>query len=210
MVSEQLVARGIKDPRVLAAMREIDRERFVPPAQAAHAYDDKPLPIGHGQTISQPYIVARMLELAAPRPTDRLLEVGSGSGYALAVAARLCARAWGLEILPALAERAAGALRAVGVKNAEVVCRDGTLGLAEHEPYDVIIVSAGAPRIPVLLLAQLADHGRLVAPVGEREDQRLVVVEREGAEYRTSWATSVRFVDLTGRYGWRAGGLPEA
>jgi protein-L-isoaspartate(D-aspartate) O-methyltransferase len=210
MIAKQLVARGIKDPRVLEAMRATPRERFVGADRAAAAYEDKPLPIGHGQTISQPYIVARMLELAMLAPGDTVLEVGTGSGYALAIIARLCRRAYGMEIVPALAERARAALASVGAANAEVVQGDGSLGLPEHAPYQVIIVSAGAPKIPALLLAQLDDGGRLVAPVGERDDQRLVVVQRRGDHYETSWATPVRFVELTGRYGWRAGGLPEA
>ena len=210
MVAEQLTGRGITDTRVLEAMRRLPREEFLPPDQRQHAYEDRPLPIGWSQTISQPYIVARMLELARPGERESVLEVGAGCGYALAVMAQLAHKAYGVEIVPELAERAQKNLAALGIGNATVECRDGTLGWPQHEPYDAIIVSAGAPRVPALLLAQLADGGRLVIPVGEREHQKLVVVERRGAEFVTHSATQVRFVDLTGRYGWGGAGPPQA
>jgi protein-L-isoaspartate(D-aspartate) O-methyltransferase len=210
MVAEQLVARGIRDERVLAAMRAIPREDFVPLGDRAKAYDDQPLPIGHGQTISQPYIVAKMAELAGVRPTDRVLEIGAGGGYASAVISRLAAEVWGVEIVPELAERARATLVRLGVANARIECFDGTFGWREHAPYDVISVAAGAPRVPILMLEQLADGGRLVIPVGPRESQRLVVVTRRGDEFETRHDIPVRFVDLTGRYGWGGGAPPQA
>jgi protein-L-isoaspartate(D-aspartate) O-methyltransferase len=210
MVADQLSGRGITDARVLGALRELPREEFLPPDQRIYAYEDRPLPIGWGQTISQPYIVARMLELVRLAERDRVLEVGSGCGYALGAMARLARQAFGVEIVPELAERAQKNLAALAITNATVECRDGTLGWPEHEPYDAIVVSAGAPRVPALLLAQLADGGRLVIPVGERDQQKLIVVERRGAEFVTEAATPVRFVDLTGRYGWGGAGPPQA
>ena len=210
MVADQLSGRGITDKRVLDAMRILPREDFLPPDQRIYAYEDRPLPIGWSQTISQPYIVARMLELVRLGERDRVLEVGVGCGYALGVIARLARQAYGVEIVPELAERAQKNLSSLGIANATVECRDGTLGWPEHEPYDAIVVSAGAPRVPALLLAQLADGGRLVIPVGERDNQKLIVVERRGAEFVTESATPVRFVDLTGRYGWGGAGPPQA
>jgi protein-L-isoaspartate(D-aspartate) O-methyltransferase len=201
MVIEQLVRRGIHDPRVLGAMRKVPRHRFVDPALAANAYDDRPLVIGYGQTISQPYMVARATELAAPRAGDRALEVGAGSGYQTAVLAELCREVFAIEIVPALAARGALTLAETGYKNAVVESFDGSGGWPEHAPYDVIIVSAGAPRIPPLLVDQLAPGGRLVIPVGGSEEQELAVVRHEGDHYVTSYDTRCRYVDLLGRFG---------
>jgi protein-L-isoaspartate(D-aspartate) O-methyltransferase len=209
MVIEQLARRGIRDPRVLGAMGTVPRHRFVDAALAEDAYEDRPLPIGHGQTISQPYMVARATELAAPRATDRALEVGAGSGYQAAVLAELCAQVYAVEIVPALAEHAARVLADVGYRNVVVESFDGGGGWAAHAPYDVIIVSAGAPRIPPLLVAELADSGRLVIPVGRPEEQELAVVRREGDHYVTSYDTRCRYVDLLGRFGV-GGAVPAA
>jgi len=209
MVVEQLARRGIRDPRVLAAMGTVPRHRFVDPALADDAYDDRPLAIGHGQTISQPYMVARATELAAPRPTDRALEVGAGSGYQAAVLAELAAQVFAIEIVPPLAARAAQALAGAGYHNVTVDSFDGSGGWPEHAPYDVIIVSAGAPRIPPLLVSELAEGGRLVIPVGRPEEQELAVVRREGDHYVTSYDTRCRYVDLLGRFGV-GGGAPAA
>lgn len=209
MVIEQLARRGIRDPRVLGAMGAVPRHRFVDPALAAEAYEDRPLPIGHGQTISQPYMVARATELAAPQPSDRALEVGAGSGYQAAVLAELCAQVFAVEIVPPLAERAAKALADVGYVNVVVEAFDASGGWPAHAPYDVIIVSAGAPRIPPLLVAELADGGRLVIPVGRPEEQELAVVRREGDHYVTSYDTRCRYVDLLGRFGV-GGAVPAA
>ena len=209
MVYEQLVRRGIRDPRVLEAMTNVPRHRFVQPALASQAYDDRPLAIGFGQTISQPYMVARATELAAPRPTDRALEVGAGSGYQAAVLAALAAEVFAIEIVPELAARAGKVIRELGYDNVTVESFDGSGGWPEHAPYDLIIVSAGAPRIPAMLVSELADGGRLVIPVGGPEEQELAVVRREGDHYSTAYDTRCRYVNLQGRFGV-GGGQPAA
>jgi protein-L-isoaspartate(D-aspartate) O-methyltransferase len=209
MVDEQLVRRGIKDGRVLDAMGTLPRHRFVDPALAEHGYEDRPLAIGYGQTISQPYMVARATELASPQPTDRALEVGAGSGYQAAVLGRLVAEVYAIEIVPALAQRARQTLAALGIHNVTIDSFDGGGGWPEHAPYDVIIVSAGAPRIPPLLVAELADGGRMVIPVGGTEEQELAIIRREGDHYVTSHDTRCRYVDLLGRFGV-GGAVPAA
>jgi len=209
MVLDQLARRGIRDARVLEAMTVVPRHRFVDPALVPQAYEDRPLAIGFGQTISQPYMVARATELAAPRPTDRALEVGAGSGYQTAVLAELAAEVYAIEIVPALAARARQALAETGYRNVIVESFDGSGGWPEHAPYDVIIVSAGAPRIPAMLVSELADGGRLVIPVGSPEEQELAVVRRQGDHYVTSYDTRCRYVDLQGRFGV-GGGQPIA
>ena len=209
MVLDQLARRGIRDARVLEAMTVVPRHRFVDPALVPQAYEDRPLAIGFGQTISQPYMVARATELAAPRPTDRALEVGAGSGYQTAVLAELAAEVYAIEIVPALAARARQALAETGYRNVIVESFDGSGGWPEHVPYDVIIVSAGAPRIPAMLVSELADGGRLVIPVGSPEEQELAVVRRQGDHYVTSYDTRCRYVDLQGRFGV-GGGQPAA
>jgi protein-L-isoaspartate(D-aspartate) O-methyltransferase len=202
MVKQQLEARGVKDRRVLAAMAVVPRHRFVESALEETAYEDRPLPIGQGQTISQPFMVARATELASPRSEDKALEVGAGCGYQLAVLARLCDRVYGVELLPDLAARSAETLRALGIANAVVESFDGSGGWAEHAPFDVIIVSAGAPRIPPMLVDQLAEGGRMVIPVGEGDQQQLAVVRRVGDSYSLTTDTKCRYVDLLGRYGF--------
>ncbi len=204
MVERQLAARGIRDPRVLAAMGTVPREAFVSDRQAAYAYEDRPLPIGEGQTISQPYVVAVMIEAAAPVPTDRALEIGTGSGYSAAVLASIVAEVYTVERLPALAEAAAGRLAALGYRTVHVRCGDGTLGWPEHAPYDVIVVTAGGPRVPPALLEQLAPGGRLVMPVGEDPySQRLVRVRRRAdAGVSEDRLEAVAFVPLIGAQGW--------
>ena len=202
MVVDQLARRGVKDERVLAAMALVPRHLFVDSSLKDFAYDDRPLPIGYGQTISQPYMVGRVTELAAPRATDRALEVGSGCGYQLCVLAQLCDRVYGVELVPELAQRSAALLRTLGVTNAEVQSFDGSGGWTEHAPYDLIIVSAGAPRVPPLLVDQLADGGRMVIPVGEPEEQELAIIRRRGETYSTTHDTRCRYVDLLGRYGF--------
>jgi protein-L-isoaspartate(D-aspartate) O-methyltransferase len=209
MVSEQLIRRGIRDERVLGALSRVERHRFVEPALADAAYEDRPLPIGYGQTISQPYMVARATELGAPRPGDRALEVGAGCGYQAAVLAELCAEVFAIELVPALAEGARRALAETGVRNVTVEAFDGSGGWPAHAPYDLILVSAGAPRIPTLLVGELADGGRLVIPVGGPEEQELAVVRRVGDDYLTSFETRCRYVDLRGRFGV-GGGVPAA
>jgi protein-L-isoaspartate(D-aspartate) O-methyltransferase len=206
MVLEQLVRRGIKDERILVAMGSVPRHLFVVPSLADEAYEDRPLPIGFGQTISQPYMVARATELAEPREGDRVLEVGAGCGYQAAVLARLAARVYAVEIVPGLAALARSTLAALGAGNVEVESFDGGAGWPEHAPYDAVIVSAGAPRVPPLLVDQLADGGRLVVPVGPHDEQTLVVVRRVGDHYETREDTRCRYVDLLGRFG--VGGEP--
>jgi protein-L-isoaspartate(D-aspartate) O-methyltransferase len=201
MVYEQIAGRGVRDPRVLDAMARVPRHRFVDEGLAGEAYEDRPLAIGHGQTISQPYMVARATELASPQASDRALEVGAGSGYQAAVLATLAAEVFAIEIVPALALRAARVLAELGFRNATVEAFDGSGGWPEHAPYDVIIVSAGAPRIPPLLVSELADGGRLVIPVGPPDQQELAVVRREGDHYLTTHDTRCRYVDLLGRFG---------
>jgi protein-L-isoaspartate(D-aspartate) O-methyltransferase len=202
MVSEQLVARGIRDSRVLAAMRTVPRDLFVPSQLRPHAYEDRPLPLGLGATISQPYIVARMLELAEIAPTDRVLEVGAGCGYSTAVLAQLAGQLHAIEIVPELCRCARETLREVGVEQVEILCRDGSAGVPEHAPFDAIIVWAGAPRIPPVLESQLADGGRLVIPAGERDLQQLQLVIRHGEAFSVQRLAPVRFVDLVGKEGW--------
>jgi protein-L-isoaspartate(D-aspartate) O-methyltransferase len=209
MVVDQLAHRGIRDPRVLGAMGAVPRHLFVEGDLQAVAYEDRPLPIGQGQTISQPYMVARATELAAPQPTDRALEVGAGSGYQAAVLAQLCAEVYAVEILPALAARARRVLAEIGASNVTVECFDGSGGWSAHAPYDLIIVSAGAPRVPAMLADQLADGGRLVIPIGGTDDQVLALIRRSGDEFTTSYDTRCRYVDLLGRFGV-GGGAPAA
>lgn len=204
MVEEQLAARGIGDPRVLEAMRAVPREAFVAPDFRAEAYEDRPLPIGEGQTISQPYIVALMIEAAGLGPSDRVLEVGAGSGYAAAVMSRIARAVFAIERHPALVEAALDRLAAVGYSNIELRAGDGTRGWPEAAPFDAIIVSAGGPEAPPALKAQLAIGGRLVIPVGTVErEQTLRKITRVGeSEYAEENLGAVSFVPLIGEAGW--------
>ena len=204
MVDTQLIARGIRHPTVLRAMATVPRERFVPELDAPDAYEDSALPIGHAQTISQPYIVALMLEAIAPESTDRVLEIGTGSGYATAVLAELVAEVYTVERLGTLAVAARTRLAELGYRNVRVLEGDGTLGWPEHAPYDGIVVTAGGPEVPAPLLAQLRLGGHLVAPVGSTpRSQELVRVTRRAAdEYAREFLGSVVFVPLIGEAGW--------
>jgi protein-L-isoaspartate(D-aspartate) O-methyltransferase len=208
MVERQIRARGVADRRVLDAMREVPRERFVPSRLVDLAYEDAPLPIEEGQTISQPYIVGLMLEAARIKPTDRVLEVGAGSGYVAALLGRLAKEAVAIERHASLAALAAAHVEAVGASNVSIRQGDGTLGAPDKAPFDAIIVSAGAPEVPPTLLAQLAPGGRLVIPVGhDVRSQELVVVERTGEHhYDRRSLGHVQFVPLIGSEGWAAGG----
>ena len=210
MVRDQLEARGIRDSRVLAAMRRVPRESFVDEAMRERAYDDGPLPIGYGQTISQPYMVARMCELAELHGDEAVLEIGAGSGYQAAVLSQLARQIYGVELRPELGQRAQERMKTLGYSNVEIGVFDGTYGWRERAPFDAILVAAGAPEIPPLLVDQLADHGRLVIPVGPRQGQRLAIVTRNGDEFTTEWATPCSFVDLVGRYGWGGDGPARA
>jgi protein-L-isoaspartate(D-aspartate) O-methyltransferase len=199
MVTDQITARGVRDPRVLAAMRAVPRHRFMPPADAPHAYLDHPQPIGLEQTISQPYIVARMTELARPEPTHRALDVGTGSGYQAAVLSHLVAQVWSVEILRPLADRAAALLADDGYDNVTVRCGDGHAGWPEHAPFDIILVAAAPTAIPPALIAQLAPGGRLVIPVGPAGGSQIlhVVQKRDDGSLLTFDDGLVRFVPLT-------------
>ncbi len=199
MVSTQIEARDVRDERVLRAMREVPRHRFVPDSQRAHAYEDRPLPIGYGQTISQPYIVARMSELAAVKPGDTVLEIGTGSGYQAAVLADMGARVFSIEIVQPLAERATAILSELGyAKNVQVRHGDGYAGWPERAPFDAIIVTAAPPTIPEPLKQQLKVGGRLVIPVG-RYFQSLSVVTRTSEGFREQSVIPVAFVPMTGK-----------
>lgn len=205
MVARQIEARGVHDSDVLAAMREVPREAFVPADFAEHAYDDRPLPIEAGQTISQPYIVARMIEAAQVHPGEWVLEVGAGSGYAAAVLSRIAARVYAVERHPELVERARRRLVRLGYSNVEIRAGDGTGGWPEAAPFNAILVAAGGPSVPEPLKAQLAIGGRLVMPVGPAEAQLLVRVTRTGTtRFERTVLDEVRFVPLIGAHGWDA------
>jgi protein-L-isoaspartate(D-aspartate) O-methyltransferase len=204
MVTTQVAGRGVRDPRLLAAMRDVPRHRFVPEAMAGDAYQDRPLPIGEGQTISQPYMVAAMTVALAPGAGDRVLEVGTGSGYQAAILARLAGSVVTIERHPALAARAIATIEALGIVNVRVVVGDGSNGYPDEAPYDRILVTAGAPAVPERLKDQLADGGRLVIPVGSEGLQHLIVVERRAGAFTTSEGEGCVFVPLIGEHGWPA------
>ncbi|KPJ83748.1 MAG: protein-L-isoaspartate O-methyltransferase [Gemmatimonas sp. SG8_23] len=212
MVSRQIENRGVRDEAVLEAMRSVPRERFVPEAYAEFAYDDTPLPIEEGQTISQPYIVAVMAEALDLRPGDRVLEVGAGSGYAAAVIGQIAEHVYAIERYRSLARSARVRIEALGYGNVEIVAGDGTLGLPEHAPFDAIAVAAGGPEVPKPLLEQLAVGGRLVIPVGdETRAQELVRVTRLGEhEFEETSLGRVQFVPLIGSAGWALDGASAA
>lgn len=207
MVEHQIAGRGIADARVLDAMRAVPRASFVPDALRASAYDDRPLPIGGGQTISQPYIVALMLEALGLRGGETVLEIGTGSGYAAAVLARLAARVVTIERVASLRVAAAGRLAAPGLANIELVDGDGSLGWPAAAPYDAIVVTAGGPRVPPALQAQLKPGGRLVIPVGsDLGEQNLLRLTREDEDhFNSETLAAVRFVPLIGAQGWSTG-----
>jgi protein-L-isoaspartate(D-aspartate) O-methyltransferase len=205
MVRLQLETRDIRDARVLSAMRRVPRHLFVPPGSRAAAYEDHPIPIGHSQTISQPYIVAFMTEALELRGKERVLEIGTGSGYQTAILAELCAEVFTVERVPELAERARGILSELGYDNVSVRTGDGSEGWPERAPFDAIIVTAAAPEVPPMLRGQMVDNGLLVLPVGDiRGSQELVVVRRIGASTSVRQSIGCRFVPLLGR-----GGFPE-
>jgi protein-L-isoaspartate(D-aspartate) O-methyltransferase len=203
MVREQLEGRGIRDPRVLQAMREVPRHAFVDEALAGGACGDHALPIGFGQTISQPYMVALMTELLLPKAGHRVLDIGTGSGYQAAVLSRLVRTVFGVERIAQLTLRAQETLRALGIDNVVLMTGDGTLGWSRFAPFDGILVAAGGPEVPTSLLDQLAEGGRLVMPAGSREAQRILVAERgPGGAIEIAKGISCTFVPLLGREGW--------
>ena len=200
MVKRQLQARDIDDPRVLEVMGDVPRHRFVPASQISQAYDDRPLSIGEGQTISQPYIVALMTQLARPQKASRVLEVGTGSGYQAAVLAGLVQEVYTIEIVPRLARRAASLLSELGHENVQVRHGDGYQGWPEQAPFDCILVAAAPREVPPPLLEQLAVGGRLVIPVGSTNmTQTLVLIERTKKGFERSQVIPVRFVPMTGK-----------
>ncbi|HET7453631.1 MAG TPA: protein-L-isoaspartate(D-aspartate) O-methyltransferase [Thermoanaerobaculia bacterium] len=198
---EKVSERGVDDLRVLAAMREVPRHRFVPEAVAAKAYGDHSLPIGFGQTISQPYVVGRMTQLLAVEPHHKVLEIGCGSGYQAAVLGRLARMVFTLERVSDLARRASSLLRSLGCDNVSVKALDGTYGLASNAPYDRILVAAGASEVPRPLLDQLAVGGRMIVPVGGEKVQRLRVIRKRRDHFGQEEKDEVTFVPLLGRFG---------
>jgi protein-L-isoaspartate(D-aspartate) O-methyltransferase len=203
MVEIQLRRRGIHDPRVLEAMRQVPRHEFVPANLVGAAYDDRPLPIGERETISQPYIVAAMTQAVGVAPGDKALEIGGGSGYQAAILAHLGARVWMIEINPRLAASARQRLERLGYKQVEVIAGDGSEGYAPHAPYNVVIVSAATPSVSPVLLGQLAEGARLVAPVGNLHYQDLVLLSKHGEQITTDYLDPCQFVPLIGKGGWQ-------
>lgn len=202
MVQDQIEARGVRNPRVLSAMRSVPRHLFVPESYAREAYADHPLPIGNGQTISQPYIVAVMTELLAPASGDIILEIGTGSGYQAAILAACGARVISIERIAEVSHLAEENLRRAGVAGVTIITSDGTVGCPENAPYSGILITAATPDIPTPLKSQVADRGRIVAPVGSRDIQELIRLTRTGDTFLKEIFGAVRFVPLIGEYGW--------
>ena len=202
MVEEQLARRGITDARVLDAMRRVPRHRFVEEGLRHRAYGDYPLPIGEEQTISQPYIVGLMTSLLELTGREKVLDIGTGSGYQTAILAELSRRVCSIERLPRLAERARMLLESLGYANVWIRVGNGALGWLDEAPFDCILVAAAGPSVPPPLVEQLGEGGRLVAPVGDEDNQTLTLVERRGGELRTRAVGECRFVKLVGKYAW--------
>jgi protein-L-isoaspartate(D-aspartate) O-methyltransferase len=203
MVDTQLLPRGIKDERVLTAMRTVHRHIFMPEDIMSAAYEDRAVPIGEEQTISQPYMVAIMTELLELKGDEKVLEIGTGSGYQAAILGELAGEVYTVERIPALAERARQTLESLGYKNIHVTDADGTLGLAREAPFDRIIITAAAPEIPQPLVDQLSEGGIIVVPVGERFSQTLLKVRKVGGGLRKESHTGCMFVPLIGEHGWK-------
>jgi protein-L-isoaspartate(D-aspartate) O-methyltransferase len=197
MIQQQLIARGIKDGRVLAAMEKVPREEFIPPESRSDSYEDGPLPIGYGQTISQPYIVAFMTEQLRLNPADRVLEIGTGSGYQAAVLAGLVADVYSIEIIEPLAKNAEATLQRLGCDNVHVKLGDGYKGWPEEAPFDAVIVTCAPDKVPQALIDQLKEGGRMVIPVGERFAQELYLLEKKNGQVKQSVTLPVRFVPMT-------------
>jgi protein-L-isoaspartate(D-aspartate) O-methyltransferase len=203
MIEKQLRRRGVTDLAVLAAMEAVPRHEFVPGELRLRAYEDAPLPIGAGQTISQPYIVAAMTAALRLKPGDRVLEIGTGCGYQAAVLSRLAREVFTIECRTELATAASERLTRLGYNNVHVHCGDGTLGLPEFAPFEAILVAAAAPAVPQPLLNQLTERGRMILPVGDAEHQELRLIEKQRAEFLTTALEGCRFVPLVGYYGWQ-------
>ena len=203
MVDEQIMARGVKDERVLAAMRKVPRHEFLPEGIRGMAYQDNALPLGEGQTISQPYMVALMTELLELKGTERVLEIGTGSGYQAAVLSHVCEKVYTVERIKMLADKARATLDRLGYRTVAIKTYVGTYGWKEMAPFDAIMVTAGAPEIPAPLVEQLCVGGRMVIPVGERYGQQLVKVVKTAEGTRTEQSVPCMFVPLIGNHGWK-------
>jgi protein-L-isoaspartate(D-aspartate) O-methyltransferase len=203
MVQEQIIARGITDSRVIAAIRKIPRHLFIDPGIVNRAYDDSALPIGEKQTLSQPYMSARMTEALKLTGSEKVLEVGTGSAYQTALLAEICFNVFSVEKIRALSRKARLLLDQLGYQNIALHVGDGTIGWSEHAPYDAIIVTAGAPKAPKPLLDQLSLGGRMVIPVGDEQGQTLIRVTRTRSSFKEEQLGECKFVKLLGKYGWR-------
>jgi protein-L-isoaspartate(D-aspartate) O-methyltransferase len=203
MVEKQLRRRGIGDAAVLAAMLVVPRHEFVPRELRSRAYEDLPLPIGSGQTISQPYIVAAMTLALRLQPADRALEIGTGLGYQAAILSHMAKEIFTIERQPELASTASEKLASLGYTNVHVHCGDGTLGLPEFAPFNAILVAAAAPAVPQPLLAQLAEGGRIIIPVGDADNQELELIEKHAGKFSTRTMEGCRFVPLVGHHAWQ-------
>ncbi|MCK4244098.1 MAG: protein-L-isoaspartate(D-aspartate) O-methyltransferase [Candidatus Omnitrophica bacterium] len=203
MVKEQLISRGVKDPLVLNAFRKVPREKFVPLEQGDESYGDFPLPIGEEQTISQPYIVALMTEALRLKGEEKILEIGTGSGYQAAIIAEIVKEVYTIERIAILAQRAKKILKELSYQNIKIKIGDGTKGWKEFSPYDGIIVTAAAPRVPESLIKQLAKGGRLIIPIGDLYSQELILYEKKRGRLITANFGGCRFVPLKGEEGWK-------
>jgi protein-L-isoaspartate(D-aspartate) O-methyltransferase len=203
MVEEQIMGRGISDERVLKAMRTVPRHEFLPEAIRGNAYVDQALPLGEGQTMSQPYMVALMTELLKLNGTERVLEIGTGSGYQAAVLAELCEKVYTVERIKVLADKARATLDRLGYRSVALKVYDGTYGWKEMSPFDAIVVTAGAPHVPDALVEQLREGGRMVIPVGDRYGQRLIKMVKTAGGVITEQSVPCVFVPLIGNHGWK-------
>jgi protein-L-isoaspartate(D-aspartate) O-methyltransferase len=204
MVDRHIAGRGVRNPRILQAMREVPRHRFVPAVMAAKAYGPGALPIGAKQTISQPYIVARMIDLLELTGTEKVLEIGTGTGYQAVVLSKLCARVFSIERVNELALKAAELIRELKIYNASVKVFDGTYGWSDQAPFDRIIVAAAAPQVPEPLVQQLTRTGKMVIPIGSGSSQKLARITRVGTGIQIEDCGEADFVPLVGRFGWKA------
>jgi len=209
MVTQQLIKRGIEDPRVLQAMRDTPRHRFVPARHRGVAYEDMPLAIGHEQTISQPLMVAMMTAALQLDGHERVLEIGTGSGYQAAILSRLAVVVFSIERIPELAAQARATLAMAGIMNVHVFVGDGSLGLPEHGPYDAVVVTAASPKVPPALVDQLKPGGRLIIPVGDRYEQTLIRLTATSNGPQVERLGGCRFVPLIGQQGWLRGEIPQ-